>query len=360
MTEEKYAALRRIGWSDHFEQLAMAQGIDPGRTARVLSAQRGLFLVSDGQSERLCTPSGKLRRRDRDYPVTGDWVLVDEGVVHCVLPRRNTLRRGDAGARGSQTGAARREQPLGANIDTVFIVGGLDRDYNLRRLERFLALVYNCGMEPVLVLTKADLHRDPDAFREEVEAIAFGAPVVLTSTDDGRGVVDLRGYLGQGRTAAMIGSSGAGKSSLANMLCGSDVQATSAVSESVGKGRHTTTTRELLPMPGGGLLMDNPGIREIAFSQGGDGLEASFADILELADSCRFADCSHLREPGCAVIHAVESGALSPERLENYRKMQREMDYAQARSEKSANCVEKERWKGVAMEVKRMYKRRGR
>ena len=357
MTEQQYSALRRIGWSDHYEQLAMAREIDPAQVARVLSAQRGLFLVSDGESERLCAPSGKLRRRDRDYPVTGDWVLADEGVVQWVLPRRNTLSRGDAGARGSQTGAARREQPLGANIDTVFIVGGLDRDYNLRRLERFLTLVYNCGMDPVVVLTKADLHPDPDACREEVEAIALGVPVVLTSTDDGRGVEELRGHLGQGRTAAMIGSSGAGKSTLANMLCGSDVQATSSVSESVGKGRHTTTTRELIPLPGGGLLMDNPGIREIAFAQGGDGLDASFADILTLARSCRFADCSHLREPGCAVIRAVENGELPPERLENYRKMQREMQYAQARAEKSADFVERERWKGVAMEIKRMHKR---
>ena len=347
--------LLRLGWSDHFQRTARDLGIDPGRAARVLSAQRNQFLVTDGRAEWLCTPSGKLRhRRQRDYPVTGDWVLVDETVIRRVIPRENTLCRGEAGARRKQDGAAQAEQPIAANIDTVFIVCGLDRDFNLRRLERLLALVYNCSMAPVAVLTKADLHESPDAFRVQAEGVAVGVPVVLTSTEDGRGVDDLQGYLETGRTAAMIGSSGAGKSSLANLLLGSDVRATASVSESVGKGRHTTTSRELIAMPQGGLLMDNPGIREIAFSKTGDGLEATFADILELAQGCRFTDCAHLGEPGCAVLHAVASGELPQERLDNYHKMRREMDYVRARNEKSADYVERERWKDVAMEIKRM------
>ena len=335
--------------------------MDPDRAARVLSAQRDQFLVGNGRAEWLCTPSGKLRHhRHRDYPVTGDWVDVDETVIRQVVPRKNTLSRGEAGSRGRQAGGAQAEQPIAANIDTVFIVCGLDRDFNLRRLERLLALVYNCAMAPVVVLTKADLHESPDGFRDQAESVAFGVPVVLTSTRDGRGVDDLRTYLDAGQTVSMIGSSGAGKSSLANMLLGRDLQATAAVSASVGKGRHTTTTRELIAMPGGGLLMDNPGIREIAFSRTGDGLEATFADILELAQSCRFADCSHRSEPGCAVLHAVASGELPQERLDNYHKMQREMDYVQARSEKSADFVERERWKDVAMEIKRMNRRKQR
>ncbi|WP_242652985.1 ribosome small subunit-dependent GTPase A [Pseudodesulfovibrio hydrargyri] len=352
--------LRRLGWNDHFEQLAADETLDPARVARVLSAQRDLFLVTDGRDERLCAPSGTMRHRHRDYPVTGDWVLVDEGVVRRVLRRRNTLSRGEAGSRGRQEGAAQREQPIAANIDTVFVVCGLDRDYNPRRIERYLALVHNCAMTPVIVLTKADLHASPEPFRDEVETAAFGVDVVLTSTRDARGVDELHAYLSEGRTVSMIGSSGAGKSTLANMLHGSRVQATGAVSASVGKGRHTTTSRELIAMPRGGLLMDNPGIREIAFSQGGDGLDATFSDIRELAESCRFADCSHRREPGCAVIQAVETGVLSQARLDNYRKMQRELDYVRARSEKSANCVERERWKDVAMEIKRMHKRKKR
>ena len=351
--------LRQLGWNEHFERQASIQAINLAHVARVLSAQRNHFLVTDGQSEWFCTPSGKIRHhRHQDYPVTGDWVLTEENVIKQVVPRKNILCRGEAGLRGKQAGAVQRDQPLAANIDTVFIVSGLDRDYNPRRIERFLTLVYNCGIAPVVVLTKADLHDSPDVFRDEVESIAFGVPVVLTSTTDGRGINELRNYLNAGQTACMLGSSGAGKSSLANMLYGSEIQATAAVSESVGKGRHTTTSRELIAMPQGGFLMDNPGIREIAFSKSGDGLEATFADIEELAEACRFANCSHQHEPGCAVRHAVESGELLQERLENYHKMQREMEYVQARSEKSADSIEKDRWRDVTMEIKRMNTRK--
>lgn len=351
--------LHQLGWNEHFECLATNKMVNLNQLARVLSAQRNQFLVSNGYDEWLCTPSGKIRHHKQyDYPVTGDWVLVDESVVKHVIQRKNILCRGEAGARGKQSGAAQREQPLAANIGTVFIVCGLDRDYNLRRIERYLALVYNCRIKPVIVLTKADLHEFPDSFRDEVDSVAFGVPIVLTSIKDGMGIKDLYEYLNVGQTTAMLGSSGAGKSSLANMLHGSDVQATAAISKCVGKGRHTTTSRELIAMPQGGFLMDNPGIREIAFSKGGVGLETTFSDIQELAESCRFANCSHWHEPGCSVLHAVVSGDLSQARLDNYRKMQREMEYVQARTEKSADCIEKERWKNVAMEIKRMNKRK--
>jgi ribosome biogenesis GTPase len=351
--------IRQLGWNEYFERLATDQAINLDQIARVLSAQRDQFLVTNGHSEWLCTPSGKIRHhKQRDYPVTGDWVIVDEDVVKRVIPRKNTLCRAEAGSRRRQPGKVQGEQPIAANIDTVFIVSGLDRDYNSRRIERFLTLIYNCGIAPVVVLTKADLHESPDAFRDEIESIASSVPIILTSTKDERGVNELSAYLNVGQTTSMLGSSGAGKSSLANMLYGHDIQDTAAVSESIGKGRHTTTSRELIAMPQGGFLMDNPGIREIAFSKGGEGLEATFADIQKLAESCRFANCSHQHEPGCAVLHAIDSGELLQERLENYHKMQREMEYVQARNEKSAGCIEKERWKSVAMEIKRMNKRK--
>lgn len=351
--------LFQLGWNDHFARLAESKAIGIDKVARVLSALRNRFLVTNGQSEWLCTPSGKIRHnRQLDYPVTGDWVIVEDSVVKHVIPRRNTLCRAEAGSRGKQAAEVQGEQPIAANIDTVFIVSGLDRDFNLRRMERFLTLVYNCGMTPVLVLTKADLHEYPESFADKAATVAFGVPVVLTSIKDGRGITELTGYLKTGQTACMVGSSGAGKSSLANLLYGSDIQATSTVSESVGKGRHTTTSRELIAMPQGGFLMDNPGIREIAFSRGGDGLDATFSDIHELAESCRFADCSHRHEPGCAVLHAVEYGELPEERLNNYHKMQREMDYIRARSEKDADYIEKERWRDIAMEIKRVNKRK--
>lgn len=352
--------LRSIGWSDHFQRALAAMDAAEGRIARVASVQRGLFLTTDGRDERLSPPAGRLlHARDGDFPVTGDWVLVRDGVVVAVLPRRNMLSRGEAGSRGDRDGAAARAQALAANLDTVFIVCGLDRDFNLRRLERYLTLVYNCGLSPVVVLTKADLHENPEPFREQAEAVALGVPVVLASMRDGRGAEELAAHLGPGRTVAMVGSSGAGKSTLANMLYGDDIRATAAVSAGVGKGRHTTTTRELIRMPQGGLLMDNPGIREIAFFENGDGVDGAFADIRELADACRFADCTHRSEPGCAVLRAVEAGELPLERLESYHKMRREMQYLAERRTKSADRVEKERWQEIAR-LQRRFKKAGR
>lgn len=357
-TPDRFTRLRPLGWDDLFEQRFAAMNAAPHTSvARVLSARRNRFLVSDGREERLCAPTGKMvHGKEREFPVTGDWVLTNDTVITRVVPRKNMLSRGEAGTRKKHGETPANEHPLGANIDTAFIVGGLDRDHNPRRIERFLALVYNCGITPVIVLTKADLHRDPAPFRQEIESIAYGVPVVLTSMADRSGVDELHRFFGDGRTVAMLGSSGAGKSTLANMLYGSERQATATVSDSVGKGRHTTTARELIRMPQGGMLMDNPGIREIAFHTGGNGLDTTFPDIRELGLSCRFADCAHLHEPGCAVLHAVESGKLSQSRLDSYRKMTREMEYVSERSGKSADRIEKERWRDVALRIRRMKK----
>ncbi len=346
--------LRKLGWNDHFEQQLAAMQMEREQAVRVLSVQRGQFLVGNGEKEWLCAPTGKLLHQSVEYPVTGDWATANETVLSRVIPRKNILCRGESGSRSKHNQAATQDQPIGANIDTVFIVCGLDRDYNLRRLERYLALIYNCGISPVIVLTKADLHEAPETFRYEVEDIAFGVPVVLSSILTGSGVNELHTYLAPGQTVAMLGSSGAGKSTLTNMLHGSEIQATAEVSSKVGKGRHTTTTRELIQMPQGGMLLDNPGIREIAFYTDGDGLETAFPEIQLLSESCRFADCSHEQEPGCAVLRAVESGELPMDRFESYRKMKREMEYVAARSEKSANRVEKERWKKIALRIRQM------
>lgn len=352
--------LVQLGWSDDFANRLAAMEPTGGRMARVISVQRGQFQVADGHEEWLCAVAGKLRHSSaREYPVTGDWVLTEDGVITGVIPRRNLLSRGEAGSRNTRGDRARREQPIAANLDTVFIVCGLDRDFNTRRLERYLTLVHNHGLEPVVVLTKADLHDDPAPFKAEVEAIAFATPVILSSTSDNQGKEELETYLGPGRTVAMLGSSGAGKSSLANLLHGSNVQLTGDVSQSVGKGRHTTTTRDLIRMPQGGMLMDNPGIREIAFHEEGDGVESAFSDISELAEVCRFGDCSHTTEPGCAVLRAVQDGELKPDRFESYRKMQQEMEYLSQRRAKSADRIEKERWRGVSQFQKQMKKRGG-
>lgn len=324
-------SLQKLGWNEVFAaRLAAMPNIQDNGTSsvgRVLSVGRKSFLVSNGRTEWLCTVAGKmLRGADHLHPVTGDWVLVDNTVITDVIPRNNTLARGEAGSHKRRSGRPCREQAIAANLDAVFIVSGLDQDFNVRRIERALTLVYNCHLTPVIVLTKADLHDDPERFRDEITKVAADVVVVLSSMHDDRGWSELATYLGSGRTIAMLGTSGAGKSTLANLLYGSEIQATGAVSEAVGKGRHTTTKREMILMPQGGLLMDSPGIREIAFSKEGEGVESTFSDILALAESCRFADCTHVHEPDCAVARAIETGKIPRDRLESYHKMKNEFE----------------------------------
>ncbi len=269
--------LKKLGWNEFFSGRLSAMHLKKGNVARVLSVRRKSFLVGDGEKEWSCKVAGRLLRdKSALFPVTGDWVVVENSVITGVVPRKNTLSRGAAGAHGRRTGQGTREQAIAANLDTVFIVSGLDRDFNVRRIERALALIYNCGIEPVIVLTKADLHEQTEPFTTQLEHVALDVPVVLSSMHDGRGVQELERYLGPGRTIAMFGSSGAGKSTLTNRLYGSDIQATQEVSDAVGKGRHTTTKRELIRMPQGGMLMDSPGIREVAFSEAGSGVENVF------------------------------------------------------------------------------------
>ena len=353
--------LARLGWSDYFA----AQIEDPGAVpARVVGVKKNYFNVSDGRQEFLATAAGRLMHQAHGlYPVTGDWVLLSDTQITEVLVRKNALTRGASGARNRRDVQPTKAQMLAANLDFVFIVCGLDRDFNLRRIERYLNLIYNCGLNPVIVLTKADLHQDPDALAAQAEAIAFGVPIHLVSALDGQGLAPLEAYLAPGRTCTMVGSSGAGKSTLVNRLFGRDVQATGSISHSVGKGnvgkgRHTTTSRDLIIMPQGGMVIDNPGIREIAFWSEGEGAGAAFPEIEELARECRFADCSHTGEPGCRVLRAVKEGEITPARLESYRKMKRELDYLASREHKSADRVEKERWKDVALKIKSITKSR--
>ncbi len=351
--------LFKMGWSQHFQAQLETVGQDGWIPARVAGVGKNTFQVSNGKSEWLATVAGRIGHGvDGTFPVTGDWVLVTDSMIVKVLARQNALSRGAAGTRSRQDAQPRKEQIIAANLDTVFIVCGLDRDFNLRRIERYLTLVYNCGLNPVIILTKADLHRNPDAFVGDVESVAFGVPVHLVSALDDAGLTALAPYLAPGQTATMVGSSGAGKSTLVNRLCGRDVQATASVSAHGGKGRHTTTTRDLIVMPQGGMVIDNPGIREIAFWDTGEGVGNAFPEIEELAGACRFSDCSHTHEPGCRVLQAVAEGRVSPGRLESYQKLKRELAYLSDRQSKSADRVEKERWKDVAVKIKAMNKER--
>ena len=305
----------------------------------------------------LVSAAGKLYRdaeQGENFPAVGDWVTLDEGHrITSVLPRQNALVRGASGSRGKES--AMQSQTIAANLDTVFIVCGLDRDFNLRRIERYLTLIYTCGATPVILLTKADLHGSAESFVLEVETIAFGVPVHAVSSTQNEGLEALSPYLEPGKTVALVGSSGAGKSTLVNALAGEEKQKTHEVSSAVGKGMHTTTAREMIRLKSGALLIDNPGIREIAFWET-DASVSAFPEIDRLAEDCRFSDCTHMGEPGCAVQEAVSNGEITFERLDSYFRQQKELDFLKDREELGASRQAKKKTKWIAEEVRKMKK----
>jgi ribosome biogenesis GTPase len=311
-------ALRAWGWDDRLTALARAEQRPDARPGRVSRVDRGLVtVVTEDDVVRAVPSSGPV--------ATGDWVLVDEAedglAVVAILPRRSAFVRGDP-----MEGTARDAQVLAANIDTVFVVHSLNNGPNLRRLERELVLVYDSGALPVVVLTKADLAPEMEDARDAVLAIAPGLDVVVTSAVDGSGIDELRHLTGPGRTVALIGASGVGKSTLVNRLVGEDVQDTGEVRAGDLRGRHTTTARELVLLPEGGVLVDTPGLRAVSLWESDEGLSRAFADIEALASECRFRDCAHRSEPGCAVRAAVARGELDKDRLEHYLRLDQELD----------------------------------
>ena len=319
-------SLIELGWgpdlAEHFQEHAAA-GLVAGRIA---VPNRGSYLVLTDDGELTAEISGKLRHEAApgELPAAGDWVAVatrpeeGTGTIHAVLPRRSAVIRKAA---GNPTEA----QVVGANIDTVFLVTSLNDDLNLRRLERYLATAWESGAQPAILLTKADLSDDADAATAEVQSIAYGVPVHAISTVTGEGIAELDVYLAEGKTVALIGSSGVGKSTLVNHLAGREVLATQEIRESDGRGRHTTSHRELVPLPGGGLVLDTPGMRELQLWESTEGMQEAFDDVEDLVDECRFADCSHGVEPGCAIQAALTAGTLAPERYESWVKLQREL-----------------------------------
>ena len=311
-------ALVALGWNARVaDEVADTVARHPdaalGRASRV---DRGIVTV--------LTPDGSLHAAMGTEPVaTGDWVLVegdDEPAVVARLPRHSAFVRGDP-----MDGVARNAQVVAANVDTVFVTQSLDKGANLRRLERELVLAFESGAEPVVVLTKADLAMGPIDVNA-VERTAIGAPVVVTSSVTGLGIDELRAHAPAGTTVALIGASGAGKSTLVNRLVGTDVRATGAVRASDRRGRHTTTTRELVLLPGGGVLVDTPGLRAVTLWVADDGFRRAFADIEARTADCRFHDCAHDREPGCAVQAAVAAGEIDAARVVHYRELDAELD----------------------------------
>jgi ribosome biogenesis GTPase len=316
--------LHRLGWDDGWEAAFAehrAAGLVP---ARVAIQHRGAYDLLREEGELRASAANRLVR-DEELPAVGDWVGVDSetGLIEAVLPRRTTISR-------KEVWQATREQVLAANVDVAFLVQALPLDFNVRRLERYLAMAWESGAQPVVLLTKTDLVDDVQPFLDDVEAVTLGScPVLAVSALTGAGLDGMLMWFEGNRTAVLLGSSGVGKSTIVNALAGEELLATQEVREDDQRGRHTTSHRELILLPTGGVVLDTPGIRELQLWDAD--LEQTFGDIEELARHCRFSDCAHDQEPGCAVREALANGTLSAERWDSYRKLQRELEAVEAR-----------------------------
>lgn len=335
-----------LGWD---ASLAVGQPRHDHTPGRVIRADRGVCTVLGADGTLRASLAGAiLARAARDpaaLPCAGDWVLVrtwpDARItVEVVLPRRTAIVRRTAGR--DSTG-----QVLAANLDTAAVVEPMHPAPDLARVERLLALAWESGAQPLVVLTKCDLVADPAAVAAQVAAAAPGIEVVAVSARRGDGLAALRPRVAPGRTLGLLGPSGAGKSTLVNALAGTTVMAVQGIRGSDGKGRHTTTYRALVPIPGGGAVLDTPGVRAVGLLEATDGLDRTFADVAELAATCRFADCRHATEPGCAVRAALESGELPPRRWASWQKLQREAAYEARRRDARLAAQERARWKRI-------------
>lgn len=337
-------SLDPFGWTptlaQTFTTLSASSSLEPGRVVR---QDRSLLKVQTAAGAVLAMPSGKLVSgavTQEDLPVIGDWVAVTTGAaddtrhIMSILPRTSILLR-------RASGEEHRAQPMAANVDQVLIVVGLDKPLNARWLERSVTWVSNTGASACVVLNKADMSPDPAAAAEEARATLPGIDVVTVSALAGIGLAEVHGKLAPRRTAMMLGASGAGKSTLLNALLGDESQKTGPVRFADQKGRHTTTYRELHPLPGGALLVDIPGVRELGLWGEGEGLQDAFTDVAALASGCRFNDCAHEDEPGCAVRRAVEKGELTAERVQGFHKLQRELEALAAKTEARAQLEQK-------------------
>lgn len=327
--------------------------------ARVVSEHRGGYQVHLATGTVSAQVSGHFRHQAADslaLPAVGDWVVVTEpepdapAIIQQVLPRTSQFVRKAAGT-------VTEGQVVAANVDTVLLMSGLDGDFNLRRIERYLVTAWDSGASPVIVLNKADLCDDLEATIAKVEAIAIGVPIYPLSAATGQGLEQLDAYLTPGQTVALIGSSGVGKSTLTNYLLGQAQQATQAVRADDSRGRHTTSHRQLLPLPSGALLIDTPGMRELHLWSAGTGLQETFSDIEALAADCKFRDCQHDQEPGCAVQAAIAQGALTRQRLQSYQKLQREQQWLEQRQDAQVQHNSKRRWKPITQKIRQQYKR---